>query len=182
MPRLLDTELLQDLERRWDELDTSMPSRMKPGLQDIDIDRIAAPLGFKLPEEVRHLYRWHDGSGLATMIWHRGMSSLQEAVTDTLVFREDDEEWQPGWLNIMDERPYVAVDCNVGLQDPVPVWHYGYDWPDPTRPVFASIGDMFAFWIELIDGGLMYWKREQWKISDSVSEEILGKLSGVPND
>jgi len=154
---------------------------MKPGLQDAEIDRISAPLGFDLPDEVRRLYRWRDGSGLATMIWRRGMSSLEQAVTDTLAFREDDECWQPTWLNIMDERPYVAVECGVGPQDPVPVWHYGYDWPDPTRPVFASIGDMVAFWIELIDDGLMYWDHAQWRVGDAIPGETLEKLSGVPN-
>jgi hypothetical protein len=145
---MLDESLLGALEQRWRDHGTSIPEVMQPGLSDEDIDRIAAPLGFDLPDEVRTLYRWHDGSGRYEMSWLRSMWSLEAGVTETVKDRVDAEIWRPGWLQILGERPYVRVDCLAnGRHGPVPVWHEAPEWPPPTRPVFASIGDMFSFWI-----------------------------------
>ena len=155
MPRLLDHRLLAELERRWRAQSPVVLERMQPGLSDADIDRIAAPLGFELPDEVRTLYRWHDGSGVHEMTWARNMWSLGLGVTETLKDRADAEVWRPGWLQILGERPHVRVDCLANSrQGPVPVWHEAPEWPPPPRPVFASIGDMFAFWIGIIVAGL----------------------------
>ncbi|WP_445152676.1 hypothetical protein [Baekduia sp. Peel2402] len=110
------------------------------------------------------------------------MYSLEQAVVVTENFRQDDEEWSATWLSILDERPYVAVDCGVGLDDPVPVWHYGSDWGTPTRPVFASIGDMVSFWIELIEDGSMNWEDPMWRRRADLPEELGERLSGVPQD
>lgn len=178
---MLDSKLLAQLKRRWHSLGTTMDQPMRPGLTDTEIDRIAAPLGFPLPEEVRRLYRWHDGSGRGTMIWGRGLYSLEQSVRSTLEFRADDDDWRPGWLNAMDEKPYVAFACDGDQDQPVPVWHYDYVSPPPTRPVFAGIGEMVAFWIELIDTNIMYWDTRAWKVRD-LPQDVERKLLGVPAD
>jgi hypothetical protein len=179
-PRLLDDELLHALEERWRKRGADTPARMAPGLRDDEIDRIAAPLGFGLPQEIRTLYRWHDGSGRYHMIWGRGMLPLRVAVVEAADPPPWDEVRRPGWMQILDERPYLMADCTVGVDDPVPIWHYGPDWEEPTRPVFASVGDMVAFWVKLIDDDLMYWDRALWQMRDSAPANIRERLSGVP--
>jgi hypothetical protein len=179
-PRLLDAQLLHALEERWRTRGAETPDRMAPGLSDEEIDRIAAPLGFALPEEIRTLYRWHDGSQRYVMTWARGMISLQVVVAEAATMPPWDEERRPTWLRILDERPYLVADCAVGLHDPVPIWNYGPDWGPATRPVFASVGDMVALWIDLIDNDLMYWDGTIWQVRDATPEDVLERLTGVP--
>lgn len=182
MPAFLSESLLQGLERRWNAMGATTAGIMKPGLSDEEIDRIAAPLGFDLPDEVRTLYRWHDGSGRYEVSWPRSMWSLEGAVRETIDERIEHEFWRPGWLQILGERPYVRVECLANdLHGPVPVWHEAPEWPPPTRPVFASVGDMITFWISLIDEGLMYWDGKRWQIRDDIApSHVLEALSGVP--
>jgi hypothetical protein len=181
MPRMLDDEILGQLERRWQELGTTMLDRMEPGLDDGEIDRIAAPLGFRLPEEVRRVFRWHRGSSLAPFAVHRTLLPLETSVQSTLDFRQDDDDWQPDWLSFMDEKPYIALACG-DFDDPVPVWHYDYVHLPPTRPVFASIGELFLFWIELIDNDYMYWNTPFWPMRRQTPQDVVKKVVGVPSD
>ena len=59
--------------------------------------------------------------------------------------------------------------------------HLDPEFPDPTRPVFESLGDMFRFWIELLDDGIMYWTGRTWSARDVPPDAAL-KLGGVPTD
>src|SRR5215218_9803464 len=92
MARMLDDEILVQLDRRWQELGTTMPDRMEPGLDDAEIDRITALLGFRVPEEVRRVFRWHRGSSLAPFTAYRTLIPLETSVQSTLDFREDDDD------------------------------------------------------------------------------------------
>jgi SMI1 / KNR4 family (SUKH-1) len=182
MPRMLDEELLSRLERRWHDLGTPMPGRMEAGLDDAQIDRIAASLPFRLPEEVRRIYRWHSGSSLSDIVFSRVLLPLQVSVEDTLDFLATDSDWKPGWLKFMNEKPYIALDCSGGYDDPVPVWHYDYAQLPPTRPAFVSLGELFLFWISLLDDGYMYWDAPSWRMRPDLPEDITNRLSGVPSD
>ena len=158
-----------------------MPDCMEPGLDDAEIDRITAPLDFRVPEEVRRVFRWHRGSSLAPFAAYRTLLPLETSVRQTLGFRRQDDDWRPNWLKFMDEKPYIALACG-SYNDPVPVWHYDYTQLPPTRPAFASIGDLFLFWISLIDDGYMYWDAPFWHLDPQVPEEIVERLGGVPSD
>lgn len=64
---------------------------------------------------------------------------------------------------------------------PVPVWHLDYSYDFPARPVFASIGDMVSFWIELVDNGHISWDvNGEWHIHEPVSDAIQQRIRGVP--
>jgi len=157
---------------------------MEPGLTDEQIDEIIGPLGFPLPDELRTLYRWHNGSGAYRIIWGCSLRALERAVTSSVRNRASSDDWRPGWVQILSERPAVVVDCLANdPHGPAPVWNYHVEIDAPTRPVFASVGDMVAFWIELIDDDLMYWDGRLWQVRDDrISEEAMQRLSGVPQD
>jgi hypothetical protein len=178
---MLDDEILAQLERRWRELGTTMADRMEPGLDDAQIDRVAAPFGMQIPEEVRRVFRWHRGSSLAPLAAHRTLLPLEISVQSTLELREDDSHWHPEWLKFMDENPYIALACNGDYNDPVEVWHYDYAQLPPTRPAFASIGELFLIWLELIDDGYMFWDPPLWNMH-ATPPAITRILGGVPND
>jgi hypothetical protein len=182
MPKMIDEELLSRLERRWHELGSTMLSRMEPGLDDAQIDQIAAPLDFRIPEEVRRLYRWHAGSSLSDIVYSRVLLPLQVSVDDTLDFLATDDDWKPGWLKFMNEKPYIALDCSGNYEGPVAVWHYDYMSEPPTRPVFESIGDMFAFWLRLLDEGVMYWDAPAWKLRQPLPDDTAELLWGIPTE
>lgn len=182
MPELLNDILLQGLERRWATAGANTSEGMEPGLDDAAMDEIAQPLGWGVPDEVRRLFRWHNGSSLRTFVARRSLLPFEVSVRQTLELRADDDDWKPFWLKVFDEQPYVALDCSRPRDAPVAVWHYDYASDVPTKPVFASIGDMFTFWIELIDDGVMYWERPYWKLRNPLPDAVATKLAGVPRE
>jgi hypothetical protein len=185
MPKILDNELIAELERRWRAQSPALLERLKPGLDDAEIDEFSRPLGYRLPEEVRRWYRWNNGSAGQMIIFWRAFNSLSDDVARTLEFEEDDENWPKGWLKVMDDKPYVIFDCRGPVDAPAPVWHfdYSFDLDRPTRPVFDSIGDMVLFWIDLIERRLMSWDAEgELHLQEPIPPEALQKISGVPTD
>jgi hypothetical protein len=181
---MLTTHLLDELERRWESQGAPFVDAMPPGIDDQEIDRFAAPLDFTIPEEVRRWYRWHNGSSGVEIVVSRVFTSLAEDVQQTIDFQEDDERWQQGWLNVMNEKPYIIFDCSGAVDAPVPVWHYDYAFNYPNRPVFGSIGDMVRFWIDLIDAGHMFWNPDigTWDAREPLPTAIAEMLGGVPDD
>jgi hypothetical protein len=185
MPRMLDQELLGELDRRWREQSPALVGRLDSGLADAEIDLLAEPLGYTLPEEVRRWFRWHNGSTNRPIIFTRAFMTLADAVSQTLDFAAMDETLTNGWLHTIDEKPYVVFDCRGEANAPAPVWHfeYSFNFDHPTRPVFESIGDMVAFWIELIDDGQIFWNTKgDWGIRDGVPDAITRRIWGVPTD
>jgi hypothetical protein len=183
MPTMLDDELLEALERRWREQSPALLQRMEPGIDDDEIDRLSAPLGYAIPDELRRWYRWHNGSANRAVILSRAFRPLDDSVARTLEFEQDEEQWPKGWTLVMDEKPLLIFDCRGGVSVPVPVWHFDYAFDFPTRPVFASIGDMVSFWIELIDDGQISWDADgEEHVRQPVPEPILERMSGVPTD
>jgi hypothetical protein len=182
LPVILNAELLASLEQRWRAAGALYLDEMAPGLTDEEINAIAAPLGFGLPEEARQWYRWHNGSSQHYVTPSRVMTPLAEDVERTLMLQEQAPSWQAGWLRAMDESPWVAFDCRPTSNDTVPVWHY--DPVDhPTRAVFQSIGDMVTLWIEILDNGIWTWSVEKgWQSRDPLPAEITESLTGVPQD
>lgn len=184
MVRTLDQELLTTLEARWHEQSPALLDRLAPGLRDVEIDRLTAPLGYSLPEEARRWFRWHDGSTGRPVMFARALDHLSASVDSTLQFAKLDETWVPGWLKVMDDKPYVLFDCRGAADAPVPVWHLDYAYDPPTRPVFDSIGDMVAFWIELINAGQLRWSPQSggWIPREPTPEAVLLRITGVPTD
>jgi hypothetical protein len=182
---MLDDRLLNDLEQRWRDQSPALLQRLRPGLADAEIDRVAEPLGYTIPEEVRRWYRWHNGSTGYPIMFSRCFGALTDDVAATLDLEEDEEKWKKGWLQVMDEKPYLIFDCRGDVDVPAPVWHfdYSFDLDRPTRPVFDSIGDMVSFWIELIDNGQVVWATEgEGRLREPVPETIRQRIRGVPTD
>lgn len=183
MPRMLDDRLLNDLERRWRDQSPALLQRLRSGIDDAEIDRVAAPLSFPIPEEVRRWYRWHNGSTGSPIIFSRCLVTLASSVAVTLDMEKVDETSPRGWMLAMDEKPDLIFDCRGEFDAPVPVWHLDYSFDFPTHSVFDSIGDMVSFWIELIDNGQIFWDADgEWHIREPVSDAIHQRIRGVPTD
>ncbi|WP_445152675.1 SMI1/KNR4 family protein [Baekduia sp. Peel2402] len=183
----LDDNLLQALEQSWSDAGAQYLGAMRTGLSDVEIDALDARLGFALPEEVRRWYRWHDGSNEYYITSLRMMTPLADDVDQTLMLEDEDEDedqaWPRGWLRTMSDQPFVAFDCRGAKDDPVPVWHYHLGFEVPTRPVFASIGDMVAYWTGLVTERTLTWSAETgWRLAPSAAPDVVARLGGVPTD
>jgi hypothetical protein len=189
MSSIVDQQLIDAFDQRLRAQGVPWLAERPPGLTDEEIDRIAAPLGYALPEEVRRWYRWHNGSAGWDLVLSRVQTTLEEDVGDTVYFRDMDDNWRPGWLKVMNEKPYILFDCSSDPEAPVAVWHYDYEQGYPTRPVFDSIGEMLRFWMALIDEGQMFWDPDvtgtgvaDWRVREPLPHEIARTLGGVPTD
>jgi hypothetical protein len=182
MSRMLDDELLEELERRWRERSPEIFERFAPGLSDEEIIATAAPLGLTLPEEVLRWFRWQNGTNFPVML-ASAFESIDGTVERTEIHRKLDVPHE--WLNVMDNQPYVFFDCGGDPPAPAAVWHYDVDRGLPTRPKFQSIGDMVALWIELIDSDQLLWDadgNDWWDVRDDASDELRELTTGAPLD
>jgi hypothetical protein len=59
--RVLDHELLADLEAAWRSQGAEIAGLLAPGLGDEAMAALLQPLGLTLPEEARIWWGWHDG-------------------------------------------------------------------------------------------------------------------------
>ena len=55
------SEILQELERQMEREAPLMLESLQPGLSDEEIAELERKGGFKLPEDMKALYRWHNG-------------------------------------------------------------------------------------------------------------------------
>src|SRR4051812_33459285 len=60
--RLLDGDLLSQLEERWRSQGAAIADRLRPGLSSIEIDEVTAGSGLTLPTEAKTWWGWHDGA------------------------------------------------------------------------------------------------------------------------
>lgn len=114
--------MIDELDRilgHLDRLGRATPGLIRPGLAPEEVDAHEARLPFLLPEEVRQLFLWRDGTvveegdQLDVLQFFPGFyfPSLDEAVT---VFdeRRDAPQWEPGWFPVFMDGAgdfYLAV-------------------------------------------------------------------------
>lgn len=183
MARMLDAALLDELERRWRDRSPEIFEQLSPGLSDEEIVAAAAPLGLSLPEEVLRWFRWQNGSEHAPVMLAYAFESIEGAVSRTTMHRRFDVPHE--WMAVTDNKPYVFFDCGGDPAGPAAVWHYDLDRGLPTRPKYASIGDMVTLWIELIDSGELVWGEdgnEWWDVAKDAPDELRELTSGAPAD
>jgi len=102
---------LDALEKRWSGLGlTELLDHLEPGLTETAMDTITAPLGLRLPPELRTWFAWHDGAQRYPWTPANGLWPLAYAVTETRTMREvalsvredpdvpEDDEWQDSWF------------------------------------------------------------------------------------
>jgi cell wall assembly regulator SMI1 len=61
MSTALSVKLLARLEALWVERDAPILSHLRDGLTDVEMDAMTAPIGLRLPDELRIWWSWHDG-------------------------------------------------------------------------------------------------------------------------
>lgn len=184
MARMLDDELLEELERRWRVGSPWIFGRIAPGSADHEIIAAVEPRGLTLPDEVMRWFRWQNGLEPYAVIAARTFCSIAEAVERSRGWDDIDERVPRTWLNVMDNRPDVFFDCGGDPAAPSPVWFYDIDRGFPRRPKFDSIGDMVLQWVELIDAGHLVWREDhdEWDLRDDASGELRELTSNAPLD
>lgn len=173
MARLLDRALCEVLEQRWRDQGAEIVHVLRPGLTDVEIDRLTAEVAISLPEEARVWWRWHDGAGEPGGVWQPevalgpGISfdPLQDAVGRCRMWRMMHEDidpsgWSPTLLPIsgLDDTA-ILIDCGVAPEDPVPVQGYIAEGGTGGGPDVLSMGDLVEIWIRAIDCGGWWYDR-----------------------
>jgi hypothetical protein len=134
IPRL--EQALAGLERRFLAQRAPVGRQLRAGLSDAEIDVFAAGLPFRMSDELRCFYRWHDGVEPLQRIdpdWPAFPSGGGQILASLHLAAEDYRDWvagpnffefQPAWLpiNSLDGRSLV-VDCGVEAGEASPV-HY----------------------------------------------------------
>ncbi len=163
---------LDGYERRLSARGVPVDRMLLPGLTDTEIDRVTADLPFRLSDEARTFYRWHNGSreepnGPGDETYVPGatyLSPLDWVVRDYAEWRHYEpgrfrEMWIP--LNSRDGRT-IIVDCGVRPDEPSPIYFAdskdSAPWGQVCSPSFANVIDV---WNHVLDED--YWTYDRVK-------------------
>lgn len=136
----LSFERLEALHERWVRAGMEgLLAHLEPGLPDAQIDELTAPLGLRLPVELRMWFAWHNGGARYPWTLSNALWSLEDAVEETQFFRdvarsvrEDPDvpevgEWQSTWFAFtgLDGGALVVDAAEQGTVSPVLSWKHG---------------------------------------------------------
>ncbi|ELS32634.1 MULTISPECIES: SMI1/KNR4 family protein [Pseudanabaena] len=104
------------------------------GLSEEKINDLVKDLPFVFPEELRELYKWHNGSGDHWICVVFPFSSLEDAIKDYKIISTFPNSWKVNSFPLFSyEDDILFVDC--GKND-LPVW-YMY-WENGSTEIFWS--------------------------------------------
>lgn len=114
-----------------------------PGLDVRQLEEAERELGWRLPQEARDLYQWHDGTWVpdGTLLSQRNFLpgyyfiSLREALDAKRLHEQMNEKmpadirhvpgvlWQPDWLPVFDSgnNKHLALDCSRATEHGAPI-------------------------------------------------------------
>ncbi|MFG1839079.1 SMI1/KNR4 family protein [Micromonospora sp. NPDC049175] len=180
------TRVLEQLESQWRRIGAPIAERLAPGKSDGHLAAVFSASDLHLPAEVRRLWGWHDGVrrlqagtrlGMESRVGPGGWEflSLTEAMDERSLMlgvcgrthypaddRDWDGYWRPSWL------PLFAFDANLVFVDlarsshgnsPVHLWSAEPEDVGVART--ASLTDLLAIWVGLLDEGYYWWSADQ---------------------
>lgn len=156
MARILDCELLEELEAAWRGAGAQIVGVLAPGLSDERIDELMTPLGLSLPEEARRWWGWHNGvTNKAPYGWDIGRQilffSLQEALQELDdPFHGGGEPAPQTWIPwVRAAGGWLAIDCAQPDNTPV----HRLDREGGIFHAADSIGEAVELWLEMYKTG-----------------------------
>jgi hypothetical protein len=162
--RILDGELLTELEAAWQSQGAEIAGVLAPGLSDEAMAALVEPLGLTLPAEARIWWGWHDGVTVTTPYgWEIGPDigfySLAQAVEQYREEREsvNEGDWPNSWLPFTNfRRGPLIIDCQADERAIV----HRVNWEVGHFPGADSMGELVALWLEAMDTGVWSWNPE----------------------
>lgn len=143
-------------------------ARLRPGLTDAEIDAAldAAGFAYTLPEELRQLYRWHDGmepDGDLPLVWYHRFLGLEETL------RRGGGSFLGLPANALTvfgfpEEDYYVL-CPPEAVESLPVHHRLLESPEPTL-AFTSLGTMLRTGLEWYTRGAVRPDGSGWLTED----------------
>ena len=155
-PRLLTGAVLSRFECALRDLGICV-DHLRPGLTDDEIDALAKPGGFVLPDEVRRWWRWHngypsDGARDSLLLPTRAMLSLEESMACRLAVPGLADQNVPGLLPIAGP-PYYILQCSQSGPVASVVWIV-LDWASGIERTAPSLGELVATWTDHLERGI----------------------------
>lgn len=187
--------LLGRLQAAWARQGAPVHAGLRPGLSEERIDELMAPTGLQLPEELQTCWSWHNGSverdgptpgyphelgpggwlfaPLETVLaWNARHRTWTEPI-DSTVPALAETYWHPTWFTfttrIGKPNHILFVDTDVPPGGPSPVHYVDEMWEEPTVVRAASLTDVIALWVDLLEDGTVrwdpaqdYWDEDRW--------------------
>jgi hypothetical protein len=166
-----ESQLFVRLQRWLDAHAPSLASELRPGASAEDCAAAEARLPHALPEAVRKLFAWHDGSEQG-LFFEATLLSLEEAIADRALFLEvsrregwPKSRWSESWLPLFgranSDRPLV-VDLATGV-----LFEFENRHDATPRPVYPD----FVAWLETYVGalelGVVKFEGGAWSLGES---------------
>lgn len=194
-------ELLAALRECWRRVHAPIATVVRPGLNESEIDRLAAPLGLTLPIEARVWWRELDirvpdreaGEDDVMTGSYWCFLRLEDAVRDALRQREMAAQLaaSPGWP--LGERTWVdswspicwidhgrlLIDCADPTMPMSPVRYIQWVALPEGPPATQSIGELVSWWVEAFDTGGYYFDETMdppmlWRTDDRLDHRRQG--------
>ncbi|MEV4118134.1 SMI1/KNR4 family protein [Micromonospora sp. NPDC049645] len=185
------TTVLGRLELQWRRNNAPIAARLAPGHSDDHLAAAFRAADLHLPAEVRRWWGWHDGVrrlepgtrlGVESQIGPGGWEflSLTEAMDERSLMlrvcgrahypaddRDWDGYWRPSWLPLFAlDGNLVFVDLGRSAQGGSPVHLWSAQPEDVGVARTASLADLLAIWVRLLDERYYWWSTDQGRWVD----------------
>jgi hypothetical protein len=172
---LLTPERLEAFEAQLRARAVPIDEWTLPGASDDQIDAAMAPIRIAAPGELKVWWRWRNGVMPAgrrrlPQPWGQALSladavaryescrAVARAAALPALNLSSDDLWHSSWLPILDTAQAVAVECDVGKDEPSPVLFVDHeDLETYNKPRAGSLGEVVAWWTSALETGAWYW-------------------------
>ena len=139
---------------------SQIPALLRPGLTDPEIDALLGEIGCKPPQELREIWKWHDGhkdTGEAEwLVWYHQLLPAEDAVREYRSLRAQPFlTWSKNWLPVLFfEQEWYFVECDATERAASPLMHY-FTESGPT-PAYVNLTTFFATAVQSMSDGAVY--------------------------
>ena len=152
-------EELDSLNGLWKQSDHMLLEALNPGVSTNDLEDAEDQLGgLKLAQDVKSLYRWHNGSEDMDADIGTGFPFIPLGYTlserDSMLEALGEDEWSPAWLPIFgeaDEGLFALLGRQPTTESPL----YFYNLQDEIRLYYESVLGMVRTVREATEQGII---------------------------
>jgi hypothetical protein len=192
-PKLL-VDQLEGLRAQWVRLGAPIERLLRPGLEEAEMDSMAAAHNLRLPPELRIWWNWHDGTadgpdeersiGPGSYVFLSLAEALEAYEQNRQIHHPEpdmgDMFWHDSWLPFMNQQAQrLYVDCDRLSQiGDSPIRLVSWEWEDFDVDRANSLGHAVSMWTWLLSSDFYRWNGELWEC-DFVAIPAFVRVTGM---
>jgi cell wall assembly regulator SMI1 len=157
---------------------------LEPPLSEAELEAAIAVFPCRLPDELKTLWRWHNGETTDYFIWYHRFLSVEAAIAQYQALLAapvpDWMRWPETWIPVFEfEGEWYAVECGPAAVAGTPVIHYFIE--DEPKVAYVNLTQYMATMAAVLRAGAVQWNGNWWDDDPAALAAIHAQFNpGVP--